>query len=1044
MKANHLRHLLPCLFLMLSALPLQAAKHTITSTFTNRTPTAPMTVYLETQEKGCGWEGIKSDYFWVLDGELCITKVYGETSWTATMTSEYTITGSVQSIKLSDTGNVNITAMAGNTYLGSNKLIQYDHDEQNKATFTVNPVELKDEHITLIFSEIAGSENSVFCRFPSIEVTYYDPRKPADLSWSSNTATVMWWDNYIEPTLINPHGLKVTKTSSDPNVATVDDQGFVSYQNPGTTTITVSFAGDDDYAPGEASYTLTVESNEVDINGLKYKLNPQALTAEVIRNSTQLSGDIVVPSTVTYSGKTYTVTAIGRSAFLSCRNLLSVTIPNTVTSIGQQAFSYCDALKTMTIPKSVTSINRAIFSYDNNMETIVVEAGNPVYSSPNNCNAIILTAENKLIQGCKATVIPEGVECIGEYAFNGFSELKTIKLPSSLKAIEYLAFYQSGLTSIVIPKGMTNLSHGSFHSCVDLTSIRMESGGTKYSSPAGSNAIVETASGTLIVGCQTTIIPKNIKRIEQNAFAGHTPITELTIPNGVEEIGSAAFQYTNIETIVLPHSVKKVEDGIFSSCAKLKTVYIGSGLESMRRSVFYDCNQLTDFYLAATKVPKTEYSFAGLPTSIVVTLHVPAESVEAYQQDRNWSVFNIVAWDASEFPEIIEEEVTTDSADVEGSYKLWVNGIRVSDTNRLDVLGDKTAEDNPSVMFDGDHTLVLCNAELDSIVSQLSDELVIYLQGDNKIGNNASSAIHHTRTTPIPLTITTSGNYPGTLTITSNVALTEGFSQTKLDHITLLAGDNRKAVYGVVINPFTKDAVVTFRASDFMTIGDDGELEEIDLSNRVVNNILYTLRQENEDGFWEEEQAMVLNTVMPFLPSFGDGIVGSESFAESYAGMTFMIPAGTGDILIDNKTMDGYMMAVRIGSGMPNIFTNSDWKQNTIHYQVDAPTYVYLYNAGSNSAASDRQRGGKKTTTRIVVHSIVIKPQNISSSNEVQGIIPSSQTIDMNPVIVDTHISDLYVNRKNAGSWYNLNGQQMDRPLQRGIYILNGRKVIVK
>lgn len=1035
---------MPCLFLMLSALPLQAAKHTITSTFTKKTTTSPTTVYLETQEKGCGWEGIgKSDYFWVQDDGVLITKVYGETSWTATMTSEYTITGSVQSIKLSDTGNVNITAMAGNTYLGSNKIIQYDHDLQNKATFTVNPVELKDEHITLFFSEIAGSENFVYCRFPSIEVTYYDPRTPADLSWSSNTATVMMGENFIEPTFINPHGLQVTKTSSNPNVATVDEQGFILLQNPGTTTITVSFAGDDDYAPGEASYTLTVESNEVFINDLKYKLNPQELTAEVIRGNT-LSGDIVIPSTVTYSGKTYTVTAIGRSAFLSCRNLLSVTIPNTVTSIGQQAFSYCDALKAMTIPKSVTSINRAIFSYDNNMETIVVEAGNPVYSSPNNCNAIILTAENKLIQGCKATVIPEGVECIGEYAFNGFSELKTIKLPSSLNAIEYLAFYQSGLTSIVIPKGMTNLSHGSFHSCVDLTSIRMESGSTKYSSPAGSNAIVETASGTLIVGCQTTIIPKNIKRIEQNAFAGHTPITELTIANGVEEIGSAAFQYTNIETIVLPHSVKKVEDGIFSSCAKLKTVYIGSGLESMRRSVFYDCNQLTDFYLAATKVPKTEYSFAGLPTSIVVTLHVPAESVEAYQQDRNWSVFNIVAWDASEFPEIIEEEITTDSADVEGSYKLWVNGIRVSDTNCLDVLGDKTAEGNPSVMFDGDHTLVLCNAELDSIVSQLPDELVIYLQGDNKIGNNTTPAIHHTRTTPIPLTITTSGNYPGTLTITSNVALTEGFTETKLDHITLLAGDIRKAVYGVVINPFTKDAVITFRTADFMTVGADGELEEIDLSNRVVNNILYTLHQENEDGFWEDEQAMVLNTVMPFIPSFGDGIVGSESYAENYTGMTFMIPAGTGDILIDNKTMDGYMMAVRIGSGMPSVFVNSDWKQNTIHYQVDAPTYVYLYNAGSSSAASDRQRGGKKTSTRIVVRSIVIKPQNVTPSNEVQTIIPGAETVDTNPVIVDTGISAIPVNRKATDSWYNLNGQQIDLPRQRGIYILNGRKVAIK
>ena len=790
---------------------------------------------------------------------------------------------------------------------------------------------------------------------------------------------------------------------------------------------------------------LSLQANNLKIiDNIQYDLDDETLTAKVVSKPVYYIGDIIIPATVTYEGKTYTVTAIDHQAFQACRTLLSVSIPNTVTSIGHSAFYWCDALKSITIPKSVTSIGLGIFDSCYDLETVIVEEGNPVYSSPKNCNAIIHTAENKLVAGCKGTVIPEGVECICERAFKSITGLKSIKLPSSLKTIENQAFYNVGLTSIVIPKSVTTIGTGAFGCCENMTSVSVEDGNTVYESPTGSNAVIETATSTLVVGCQTTIIPKNVRIIGSYTISGPA-ITELTIPEGVEQIEECAFYKCSFETILLPHSVKKLDYGVFQGCAKLKTVYIGNGLQDIGSVIFSYCNQLADFYLAATKVPQTlDNSFAGLPTSIVVTLHVPAESVEAYQQDRNWSVFNIVAWDASEFPEIIEEEITTDSADVEGSYKLWVNGIRVSDTNRLDVLGDKTAEGNPSVMFDGDHTLVLCNAELDSIVSQLPDELVIYLQGDNKIGNNASSAIHHTRTTPIPLTITTSGNYPGTLTITSNVALTEGFTETKLDHITLLAGDNRKAVYGVVINPFTKDAVVTFRASDFMTIGDDGELEEIDLSNRVVNNILYTLRQENEDGFWEEEQAMVLNTVMPFIPSFGDGIVGSESYAENYTGMTFMIPAGTGDILIDNKTMDGYMMAVRIGSGMPNIFTNSDWKQNTIHYQVDAPTYVYLYNAGSNSAASDRQRGGKKTTTRIVVHSIVIKPQNISSSNEVQDIIPSSQTIDMNPVIVDTHISDLYVNRKNAGSWYNLNGQQMDRPLQRGIYILNGRKVIVK
>jgi len=159
--------------------------------------------------------------------------------------------------------------------------------------------------------------------------------------------------------------------------------------------------------------------------------------------------------------------------------------------------------------------------------------------------------------------------------------------------------------------------------------------------------------------------------------------------------------------------------------------------------------------------------------------------------------------------------------------------------------------------------------------------------------------------------------------------------------------------------------------------------------------------------------------------------------------MTFMIPAGEGDITIDNLSTDGYVMAVKIGSGLPYTFQNTSWTKNTIHYKVDAPTYVYIYNVGMSGSASGRMYSGKKTTTRIVVRSIVVKPQQVASSNEVQTIISDAQTIDMNPVI-DTGISEIVINRNDDDSWYNLNGQQMDRPRQRGIYILNGRKVIVR
>ena len=111
------------------------------------------------------------------------------------------------------------------------------------------------------------------------------------------------------------------------------------------------------------------------------------------------------------------VTTIGKLVF-SNSGLTSVTIGNSVTSIGDNAFSI-SKLTSITIPNSVTSIGNSLFSYCIHLGSIVVESDNPVYDSRNNCNAIIETATNKLLYGCKNTIIPNSVISIGNYAFAG-------------------------------------------------------------------------------------------------------------------------------------------------------------------------------------------------------------------------------------------------------------------------------------------------------------------------------------------------------------------------------------------------------------------------------------------------------------------------------------------------------------------------------------------------------------------------------------------------------------------------------------------------
>ena len=102
------------------------------------------------------------------------------------------------------------------------------------------------------------------------------------------------------------------------------------------------------------------------------------------------------------------VTRIDDYAF-KFTDLTSITIPESVTYIGEMAFCYCDHLTSITIPRNVAHIGEKVLDCCHNLEHIFVDECNAVYDSRNNCNAIIETATNTLIRGCKNTVVPDGV-----------------------------------------------------------------------------------------------------------------------------------------------------------------------------------------------------------------------------------------------------------------------------------------------------------------------------------------------------------------------------------------------------------------------------------------------------------------------------------------------------------------------------------------------------------------------------------------------------------------------------------------------------------
>lgn len=170
------------------------------------------------------------------------------------------------------------------------------------------------------------------------------------------------------------------------------------------------------------------------------------------------------------------VTSIGRDAFYECTKLTGITIPDSVTTIGRQAFYLCRNLTGITIPDNVISIGDEAFGYCNSLEEIKVNNNNSVYDSRNNCNAIIETSTNKLIKGCKNTIIPNTVTGIGYKSFESCTDLTGITIPDSVIEIGNSAFSDCRrLTGITIPNSVTSIEDYAFLYCSDLTSITVHS-----------------------------------------------------------------------------------------------------------------------------------------------------------------------------------------------------------------------------------------------------------------------------------------------------------------------------------------------------------------------------------------------------------------------------------------------------------------------------------------------------------------------------------------------------------------------------------------
>ena len=318
--------------------------------------------------------------------------------------------------------------------------------------------------------------------------------------------------------------------------------------------------------------------------------NPMSASKNLYINNQEVK-DLVIPNTVD---------SIHAYAFDCGNSITSVALPNSVVYIGEGAF-YRTYINEIIIPKSVTSIEERVLSGCNALTSIIVEEGNPVYDSRDNCNAIIETNSNTLIAGCATTDIPNTIMHIGPNAFSYLSSLHTIEIPNSVITIGDHAFYAcSSLVSITIPNNVTSIGRWALYACYSLNSIVVEEGNSVYDSRNNCNAIIETATNSLIVACQNTVIPEGVTNIGENAFFNCDAL-----------INSNA-----LTSIVLPNTIESIEAFAFSMCSSLNTIYC----------------------YAITPPTTNQYAFGNYNA----TLYVPCESLEAYKAHEVLGRFNTI------------------------------------------------------------------------------------------------------------------------------------------------------------------------------------------------------------------------------------------------------------------------------------------------------------------------------------------------------------------------------------------------------------------